>query len=361
MRTQRSEVVPKLLVAGSRGIPARYGGFETFASSVASQLEHFDPVVTPNSRILRTIRRALKSTWLLRRMETPIATAIEVLANLWKVRRSSGVALILNPVNLVALIVLRIFKVKTALHIDGNDEARQRWTTLERALFKSIKLRSMKSADLLIVDSRVVLSQLLPDEQNKAVVIGYGRCTREDCRQDADLESISTSKFLLVVQRIVPENQLRIIIKAFTSSRFSGHLLIVGDPPWKTQYARQCKRLASTDPRIKLLGAVWDESKLCNLLRDCTGYIHGHAAGGTNPILIHAMSHSARIIAFDSPSNRESTGSHSEYWRSVDDLTSAVNRMNSNLGWTEVKTPLIPTWKEITSQLENAMRNLYVR
>lgn len=337
-----------VIVTGSRGVPARYGGFETLAEYLARSWQLRPVLVTPELGFQRGLRTAMRKIVGLRRLETPIATSVETFLTLISRRHTSNVFLVLNPANLLAILLLRLSITPVLLHVDGFDENRLRWSRLERCLIVVLKRLSLRLADALVADNQYVANSISRYTSKPIHVIGYGRCEMELTVNETGQDSDDTIPYLLVVQRIVPENQLWEILQGFVASSFRGQLVVVGGPPWKTRYFRRCQKVADSDSRVRLLGSVWNEEELCNLYRNAFGYVHGHGAGGTNPTLIHALSHDVRCIVFDSDSNRETTSGTSRYWRTIPELASLLSESSSLSN--SYKNLNLKSWDEITEQ-----------
>lgn len=350
-----------IVVTGSRGIPARYGGFETFAEHLArswqvSPVQVSRIIVTPELGFQRALRGVLGKIVGVRRLETPIATFVETFTTLISQRRRSKVFLVLNPANLLAILFIRLAMTPVILHVDGFDEERLRWNRLERFSILVLKRLSIKLANALVADSRYVANSIAKHTSKPIHVIGYGRCQHLLTATEARKDLANPNPYLLVVQRVVPENQLLEILRGFVTSSFSGKLVIVGSSPWKTRYFRRCQIVAKTDERVQLLGSLWNEEELCQLYRNASGYVHGHSAGGTNPTLIHALSHDIHCVVFDSYSNRETTSGISSYWRTVPELTNSLNHI-SDLS-SDHKRLDLKTWDEVFVQYKNLFAQL---
>jgi len=66
------------------------------------------------------------------------------------------------------------------------------------------------------------------------------------------------------------------------------------------------------------------------LRRNCTMYIHGHSAGGTNPSLVEAMCLNLPIISFDVSYNRATTENSALYFKNKEDLIYLIEKIDNN-------------------------------
>jgi glycosyltransferase involved in cell wall biosynthesis len=110
-------------------------------------------------------------------------------------------------------------------------------------------------------------------------------------------------QYYLVVGRLVPDNNADLIVREFLSSPSTRKLVIVGDVPYKSEYAGALRR--QTDPRLVLTGYVCAPSELSSLYQHCFAYCHGHEFGGTNPALLQALAEGCAVCALDTVFNRE--------------------------------------------------------
>ncbi len=99
-------------------------------------------------------------------------------------------------------------------------------------------------------------------------------------------------------------------------------LIVVGAASYSHDYSQAVAQAAAGDPRVRLLGSVWDQELLDQLYVGARSVLHGHSVGGTNPSLLRAMGASARVTAYDCVFNREVTGGHACWF--VDEAGAAV-------------------------------------
>ena len=93
-----------------------------------------------------------------------------------------------------------------------------------------------------------------------------------------------------------------------------------------------------------LLDPIYDPKKI-NLLRsNCSFYIHGHSAGGTNPSLVEAMYLGLPIIASNVSYNRATTEGKALYFDNANDLSQIVSNLTD-----ERKNEIAHNMKEIAN------------
>ena len=119
------------------------------------------------------------------------------------------------------------------------------------------------------------------------------------------LEKLSLKKkeYYLIVGRLIPDNNSKLIIEGFLKSNSKKSIVIVGDVPYNDHYANNIKLLSSN--KVVFTGYVNAQTDLTVLYQNCYGYIHGHEFGGTNPTMINALDLNSQILALDTVFNRE--------------------------------------------------------
>src|ERR1041384_1377488 len=133
----------KLAILGTRGIPARYGGFETFAEELSTRLAARghevavycrDTSPTTDNRQPTTVRRLVLPALRHKYFETVSHT---LLSGLDALRRDFDVVLLCNAANAFVLPLLRAARVPVAINVDGIERRRRKWNALGRAVYAS--------------------------------------------------------------------------------------------------------------------------------------------------------------------------------------------------------------------------------
>src|SRR5690606_35107405 len=136
---------------------------------------------------------------------------------------------------------------------------------------------------------------------------------------------LEPGKYHLVVARFEPENHVEMIVDGYHRSDCEFPLVVVGSAPYAAAYTRAIEAVADSDPRIQMLGGVWDQDLLDQLYSNALTYVHGHSVGGTNPSLLRAMGGGTSVIAYDVDFNREVVGDAGGYFGSPDSLRLLLN------------------------------------
>jgi glycosyltransferase involved in cell wall biosynthesis len=131
-------------------------------------------------------------------------------------------------------------------------------------------------------------------------------------------------KYALKVCRIEPENNIHLILKAFSDSKLP--LVVIGN--WNhSKYGVVLKKKYAASKNLFLLDSIYDQNILNQIRSNCTIYIHGHSAGGTNPSLVEAMALGLPILSYDVVYNRETTFNRAKYFKSKEDLKKVIQEI----------------------------------
>jgi glycosyltransferase involved in cell wall biosynthesis len=193
-----------------------------------------------------------------------------------------------------------------AVHVDGLEWQRAKWGPNGRRYYLANERLAVLLADELIADAVGIQDHYRERYGTDSVFIPYGApiLERTDVGRLAEL-GLTERGFHLVVARIEPENHVGVILEGYRRSAATQPLVVVGSVPYPSEHQRRVQELAASDPRIRLLGGVWDQDLLNALYAGASSYVHGHSVGGTNPSLLRAMGAGANVVAWDVNFNRE--------------------------------------------------------
>jgi len=319
----------RIAMIGTRGVPARYGGFETAVEEIGSRLasQAHEVVVycrNPGQRIAhyRGMRLVNLPTLRLKAGETLshslLSAAHAVIA------AKPDVAFVFNPSNAPVIPLLQAAGIPVAVNMDGLESQRAKWAGAAARYIRWAEQRAMTSADAVIADSRVIAEEVARRSGRRAVYIPYGAGPADPRPELLGEWDLAEHGYVLVVARFEPENQVDRIVAAYTEVPGSLPLVVVGDSPYSREHAQRIRHLAAADSRIRLLGAVHDQPLLDTLYWGARLYVHGHSVGGTNPSLLRAF-RTAPVLAYDTPFSREVMGfAAAGYWIDQERLSSAL-------------------------------------
>lgn len=312
---------------GTRGIPARYGGFETAIEEVGSRLVDQGHRVTVFCRGAEEKLPTYRGMELVhlpalprRSLETLSHTAASVVH-----RSLSGAdcAIVFNAANAPLLPVLRARRIPVATHVDGLEWRRTKWGPTGRRYYRLAESLAVRWSDLLIADAQGIADYYRLEFGAPTQQIAYGAPLLRDLGHDR-LEPLGLSPrgYHLVVARFEPENHILEIVRGYVASGATRPLVVVGSAPYSDAYTERIHEEA--DDRVRLLGGLWDQGQLDQLYGNALSYLHGHSVGGTNPSLLRACGAGAPVIAFDVPFNREVLGELGEHFARPADVAAQI-------------------------------------
>lgn len=323
----------RIALVGTRGVPARYGGFETAVEEIGRRLVERGHDVTVYCRGERGASdylgmRLVHLPALRRRsLETLSHTALSV-AHLVSHRRPDAVV-VFNAANAPFLPVLRARRVPVATHVDGLEWRRGKWGAAGRRYYRAAESLAVRWSDTLIADAQGIADYYDCEFGADTELIAYGAPQIDPDRTDRLSElGLSPRGYHLVVARFEPENHVDVVVEGYVRSGARRPLLVVGSAPYADAYTDRVRALA--DDRVRLLGGVWDQDLLDQLYAGSITYLHGHSVGGTNPSLLRAVGAQAPVNAFDVVFNREVLGEAGRYWRTPADVAALVELAESD-------------------------------
>lgn len=338
-------------IIGSKGIPAKYGGFETFVEKLteyqqssdikyyvacmrenseksgiaADYFEHngatcfnvYVPKIGPARAIYYDIA-ALRKAVLLAKQKNDIAPIFYVLAcrigpfiqYFKKEIEKIGGKLFVNP--------------------DGHEWLREKWSYPVRRYWKLSERLMVKHADLLVCDSKNIERYIQEDYKKylpKTTYIAYGTDLSRSQFTPTDKEiidwfqanNIKENGYYLVVGRFVPENNYETMIREFMKSNSKKDFVLITNVEQNAFYNKLKKETEfDQDPRIKFVGTVYNQELLKYIRENAFAYLHGHEVGGTNPSLLEALASTKLNLLLDVGFNREVGEDGAIYWNKED-------------------------------------------
>ena len=300
----------KIAIIGSRGYPYVYSGYETLVKELSERLvESGNEVTVYCHRKLFTEKP--KKVNGINLVYTPSVNS-KIFSQLYNSFFSFvhvcfsnvDVVLVVNSANGPFGLLTKIFRKKTCINVDGLEWLRPKWKGIGSVYFRIASKLSTIFFDKIITDS-IEMNRIYNKEFKKnSSVIAYGS-TMTSIKSYKILEKFNLNKkeYYLIVGRLIPDNNSKLIIEGFLKSNSKKSIVIVGDVPYNDDYANNIKLLSSS--KVVFTGYVNDQFDLTVLYDNCYGYIHGHEFGGTNPTMINALDLNCQILALDTVFNNE--------------------------------------------------------
>ncbi|MDH3347477.1 MAG: DUF1972 domain-containing protein [Desulfobulbaceae bacterium] len=315
----------KLIILGTRGIPANHGGFETFAEGLSLYLVNkgWEVLVYCQEKGDGPIYEEKWRGVTLVRVPVSASGALETVLFDWKCTKHAteliGPKLVLGYNTAVFSLPYRCRGQRCVLNMDGIEWKRGKWGLIAKCWFFINEKIALWFGHHLIADHPEIknyLSRLVnPD---KITVIPY---TAEilEYADESQLQpyNLLPNRYSLIIARPEPENSILEIVRAYSRKKRNQPLVILGDYiPELYSYHRQVLQAASDD--VIFVGALY-EKELVNALRFyCRFYIHGHTVGGTNPSLVEALGAGSPVLAHDNKYNRWVAGAGARYFTDED-------------------------------------------
>ncbi|MGC8792386.1 MAG: DUF1972 domain-containing protein [Bryobacteraceae bacterium] len=296
----------KIAIVGTRGIPARYGGFETFAEELGQRLAARGHAVTvycrrPHSeRFYLGMRLRYLPAVRHKYLETISHTALSTLHLLLA---PPEVALYCNAANAIFTLWPRLRGVRVALNVDGLERRRRKWNQVARAWYRLSERLATLLPDAVVSDAETIARYYREQYGKQTHFIPYGGAVGKVASREA-LERLGLvpGGYFLYVSRMEPENNALLVRRAFEQVRTDVRLVMVGDAPYARRYIAQVRD--TRDPRILFPGAIYGRP-YHELQSHCFAYIHATEVGGTHPALVEAMGRGALVLYLDTPENAE--------------------------------------------------------
>jgi len=299
----------RIALLGTRGIPANYGGFETFAEELSVRLVERGHRVTvycrsPHDggfyrgvdlRYLPTVRHKYFDTL----AHTGLSTFDLLL-------RRFDVVLYCNAANAIFTWMPRMLGMPTALNVDGLERHRRKWNQFAKKWYLLSEWLSTWCCSEVVSDAGQIREYYFERYGKKSTFIPYGAEIGK-VKGTATLERLGLEPggYFLYVSRLEPENNALLVRQAFEQVESSLRLAIVGDAPYAADYIQQVRH--TRDPRIIIPGAIYGEGYR-ELQSHCFAYIQATEVGGTHPALIEAMGRGAMVLYLTTPETEEAAG-----------------------------------------------------
>jgi len=361
---------------GSRGVPAKYGAFETLAHRIATLggQENIKWVIYCPAENNPPKHYGLATTVLIRRGKGPIASFLYELGSLWHacLDRSIDAIVMLGYGPGLFLILPRLFNKKLITNTDGFEYRRSKWPAWAKLYLRSAEFFAAYLSDKLICDSRHIVNHYREKYKKESTFIAYGTDIPEGL-EDKTLQSkfnqflsqynLRSAGYHVVVMRLEPENSIKEICEAGVRRESGKPILIIG--PSTPFFDKEVRPLLPTNSKVIVAGGIYDRGLLYLLRQNACSYIHGHTVGGINPTLVEALNTGTPVIAQKTLFNEEVLQEAGLYFTDTDSLCRHLDFLENASPETwlhlaaQVKTKLQPylTWEFIIQEYENLVNN----
>ena len=298
----------KFAILGTRGIPARYGGFETFAEELSTRLAARGHRVTVYCRQraespYRGVFLAYLPTIRHKYFDTIVHTFLSTLHLLF--HRNDAVVYC-NAANAVFTWMPRVLGMPVALNVDGLERNRKKWNAVGKAWYRVSEWLATWMPNAVVTDAVAIAEYYQQRYRRASNMIPYGaQIGPVQTSAVLDQLGLQPQKYFLYVSRMEPENNGLLVRECFEKVETPLKLALIGDAPYAAEYINKVRD--THDPRIVMPGAIYGDGYK-ELGSHCFAYIHATEVGGTHPALIEAMGRGALTLYLDTPENAEVAG-----------------------------------------------------
>ncbi len=323
----------RIAILGTRGIPASYGGFETFAEHLSTRLVARGHDVTVYGRAHYVSPRQLEYHGVHLKVLPTIRhkyfdTVVHAfLSAIHAVSARFDAVLICNAANAPFASILRLTGTPVVINVDGLEHKRKKWGWLARRYYRLAERLSTILPNATVTDAQVIHDYYLARYNAPSTMIAYGsEVERRPDRTAVRRWRAEPNRYVLYVSRLEPENNARLVIEAFKKVRTAYRLLVVGDAPYAHDYINDLKARAKGDKRIIFTGFVFGQDYRA-LQQNAYCYVHATEVGGTHPALLEAMGYGNCVLTLATPENIETIGDAAIAYADEADLTEKLQRV----------------------------------
>lgn len=335
-----------VFIVGSKGIPARYGGFETFVDCLTGQREsneiayHVACIRQKDENRenflyhdARCFTIKVPSIGPAKAIYYDVASIRECIRYIKKKQIKDSVLYILacriGPFMKHYQKKLNALNCTVFVNPDGHEWMRAKWSAPVKKYWKTSEKLMVKHCDGLICDS-VNIEKYIQKEyaqyNPKTCFVAYGANVGELEAQEQEgvitkyqewlkKHGLKQNEYYLIVGRFVPENNYATVIKEFLKTKNDKKLVLVTNVEQNKYYQKLCETTGcDKSDRICFPGTVYDAELLWMIRKHAYTYVHGHEVGGTNPSLLEALAVTDVNLLLDVSFNKEVGSDASLYW-----------------------------------------------
>lgn len=385
-----------VFIIGCRGLPANYGGYETFVEHLTSErknkniLYHVACRTDDKSRNNKRFEYNNSDCFDIYVPNIGSVQAIyydvQAIIKSIKYIRSNNISdpifyilgCSIGPLILYAKKLIKSVGGSIYINPDGHEWMRTKWNYFIRKYLKYSEKIMVKNSDMVVCDSSSIKKYILRSYNkisSKTIFIAYGASYTRSRLENNNLEvtnwfkkfNVTNGEYYLIVGRFVPENNFETMLREFIKSKTDKDLVIVTNVEGNKFYNGLKKRTTfSNDDRIKFVGTVYNSELLKKIRENAFAYIHGHSVGGTNPSLLQALASTKINLLYDVGFNREVAEKGGLYWSLEEgNLSYLIDKVDSFTADEIEKFDAMSTkriinyykWSDIIEDYEQIFRN----
>ncbi len=368
----------KVVFIGAHGIPANYGGYETFAEAVSVGLvkKGYEIVVIGDAnqqKVMDNLQKyegvELKYSKYMKK-KNPLLFYLESL--FMAMKESKVIYSCGSGVSYLAFIP-RLLGIKFITNVDGMGWTRAKYGSRRKKLGKMMATFTAKWVEYIVFDSQGMADvyEKVFGRTKKITVIEYGAYFNKYIDVDNKLTNevltkynLTKNKYHLVVGRLEPENNIETIIQGYALSDKKLPLVIVGNV-MDTEFVKRIKKYENDN--IRFVGGIYNKDELEIVRVNAFTYLHGHSVGGTNPSLLEAMASKNYSICHDNVFNREVIQENGNFFKNKEDVDKIINFVENDISdaqYIQMKNGVLEriknyyNWENIVQKYDDFFRSI---
>jgi glycosyltransferase involved in cell wall biosynthesis len=313
----------KIAILGTKGIPNNYGGYEQFAEFISTRLvalghsvtvynPHYHPYKEEQFRGVKILRKYSPEKFMggAANFVYDYLCLTHALKQNFDIIYEAGYHSVAPAYKL--LNVRRVRKPVIVTNMDGLEYKRSKWSRTVQQIIEHLEGIAVRNSPHLIADNLGIYAYLKSKYRVESLYLPYGADVIEKFDPECLAKySLQPRKYLMLIARIEPENNVETIIQAHLNANCALPLIVVGSPT--TSFGKYLTSKYQNEA-IRFVGGIYNKSHLDSLRHFSLGYFHGHSVGGTNPSLLEAMACETFIISHNNPFNSSILGGSALYF-----------------------------------------------
>ncbi|MDQ3870362.1 MAG: DUF1972 domain-containing protein [Chloroflexota bacterium] len=362
----------RIAILGTRGVPANYGGFETFAEELSTRLVERGHVVTVYCRFGNTagrprLYRGVRLVHLPSVRHKYAETVSHTLASaLHALLQGYDIVYVCNSANAPICFIPWLRRQITVLNVDGLEWKRRKWGRVAREYYRFSAALAARMPIELVTDAGVIQAYYRRRFSRSTRCFPYGTEVYERGYLAGRLGplGLQRDRYVLYVSRMERENNPLLVVQAYRMVDTEIPLVMVGDAPYARDYVEEVR--AAADPRVRFLGFRFGDDYHA-LQANARFYVQATEVGGTHPALVEALGHQNAVLAHDVPEHHEVLGEAGHYfrYRDVRDLAGKMRLLLEDdreiercRGLAVRRVTERYSWKAVVSAYEDYFREL---
>jgi len=319
----------RIAFIGTRGVPANYGGFETFVEQLGARLAdrgHHVAVYCrkayyqENLDMYRGMHLVHLSSIHSKHLDSISHTA---LASIHSIRGGNDLAFYCGSGTSPLCWIPRLGGAKVVLNPDGLEWQRAKWGRAAQSYLRLAEHFAARLPHSIVADSNVIRDYYRETYGRDSTFVAYGADRIPRGTHKARLKSLGVEpeKYFLFVSRLEPENNAHLVVEAFERVKTDMTMMMVGDAPFANEYIAKLK--STSDDRIKFPGAIYGEDYDA-LRANAYVYVNAMEVGGTHPAILEAMGAGNCVLVSDIAYNTEAVADAGAHFKNRDATDLAV-------------------------------------